>query len=599
MNKIAIGTATAVIVGVGAVAGWYFLQQGPTAISTLDCATVQGDVDATIAKFPPETKVTYSGLTCDPAADRLAFTEFAVTVQGEGSGPQVRLVFSDLTVTAPNGANATRIFDPAAYGSQPDLTTRLPLVDRVTAAQLAIGPANEGVVVTDLALGKLAARQFAAPPPTTLAGLGRLSGKGVKDALAALSFETLSFSGLKAASGAATIGAFKLGPYDGETVGALEMNDLAAKPPGNDGTLTLGQLSLENVALGTLLRLPDDAFNDERSTAAAIMALAADRVALKGFKLQGFQGQGNDVTLDGVELTKLQRFAFDRFSVTGLSGRNLTDDVEFAVAGMTLAGVDFGAGMQAFIDGADGPDITKMRAESYAISDVGVGKVGGARFTLASLKATNGDYVDDLPTSGSFALDDLVLPAALLEDPSAREPIDALGYQQIVVDSDMTYSFDVATKTLDLPHFRISMKDGGELDLTFKAQDFDIAALQQASASMEPPTALLAAKLVKAAITYRDNSLADRLLGYIAAQQGSSKDEVRDEAVKTLRQQKAAFPGPILGAAIDQLVKFVQNAKSLTIAVEPAQPTSFVAFGQNATKPEALAAQLGLKVTAD
>lgn len=599
MNKIVIGTATAVVVGVGAAAGWYFLKQGPTGISTLDCSTVQRDVDATIAKFPPETKVSYSGLTCDAAADRLGFKDFTVAVLGEGGAETVRLVFTDLAVTAPNGPNATRIFDPASYTGTPDLTTRLALVEGVTAAQVAVGPASEGVVITGLVLDKVAARQFAAVPPTTLAGLGSLSGKGVKDALAAFSFETLSFSGLKAAGETASVGAFKLGPYDGEMVGALELNDLVAKPPGEQGTLSLGQLSLEKVALGPLLRLPDEAFNDERSTAAAIMTLAADRVALKNFKLLGYQGQGNDITLDSVELTKLQRFAFERFAVAGLTGRNIADDVEFSVAGISLGGVDFGAGMQSFIDGGEAPDVAKMRASSYEVANVAVGKVGGARLTLASLKAESGAYVEDIPTSGSFALDDLIIPAALLDDPTAREPLDALGYQQITLDSEIAYSFDVPTKTLDISRFSISMTDGGVLEFAFKAQDFDLKALQQASATMEPPTALLAAKLVGASLAYTDKSLAGRVMGYVASMQGSTKAELQDQTVKMLDQQRAAVPGPTIAAALDQIIKFIKDPKGLTIAVAPAQPTSFAAFGQNADKPEELARQLGLKVTAD
>ena len=195
MNKIVIGAVTAIVVGVGAAAGWYFLgkESGPgvtTAGSApaLDCANIKADVDATFASLPPEVKATYSGLEC--SASKLLFAELRFGFLGAGGNEDGAVRLEGVVVDNAFAANAKTVFNPASYpAGQAPGTTYLPLAGRLTAAKVTIGPqTGGGISFENFDVADLAARQFAKAPPATMAELGAFGPAEITDILQAFSF---------------------------------------------------------------------------------------------------------------------------------------------------------------------------------------------------------------------------------------------------------------------------------------------------------------------------------------------------------------------------------------------------------------------------
>ncbi|PWR19567.1 hypothetical protein [Zavarzinia compransoris] len=621
MNKIVIGAVTAVVVGVGAAAGWYFIgkESGPSVASVgsapaLDCAGIKANVDATLAALPPEVKATYSGLEC--AGAKLTFAELRFGFLGGGGVEDSALKLSGLVIDDAFAANAKTVFNAASYpqGQAPG-TAALPLAGKITAVKVAIGPASGGGIAFDnLDISDLASRQFGKAPPATLAELGALGPAGLADVLQAFSFSAFTFKNLTGGpADAVTPGATKtvlsiasvgLSAFDGKTLGGLDVASITATPDAGSGKVSFGSIGVKGLGVADLAALATSAANmgmgDETSMGVkALLSITAESATVKAFEAAGLDDPKDRIKFASISVEQLKALAFSKLTLEGLEGVVSASDVFFSLDKLTLAGIDIGSALKPLeTDPNAEPDFSKMRADAYDLAGLKVGPVEGARVELASLTARSSDYVDGIATRGSASLKSLVFPAAIIPE-GDRQPLTDLGYDALKFDASTDYAFDPKTKTMDLKDFTLKLVDGGALTLKFNFSNFDIQALQAAAQSFEPPAALLASKVTGASLSYKDDTLIGRALKLIAKEQGATEDALIEQAKGFIQMQIAAAPGPVTKAALEGALAFVNSRKGVTITLAPPAAVSFGELAGLIENVEGAAAALGLTVKAD
>jgi hypothetical protein len=609
MNKIVIGAVTAVVIGVGAAAGWYFLgkDSGPGLVGTasapaIDCNTAKADIDAAFASLAPETKATYAGLQCDAA--KLTFAEVRFAGQNAGGTETGAFKLTGVVVDGVFFDNIKKIFNPAAYAGQP-VTDRLPLINKLTAAKVTIGPEQGGAAFDDLAIVALGARQFAKAPP--LGALGSMGPADAIDALQAFAFDSLGFKNLSGgepgAAPALTVAAIDITAFDGITLGGLDITTLAAQKAGEPGKVGIASISLKGLGIGDLAALAKAApgmADADTEGLKALMAVSFDSAALKGFDGSGFESPDDSVKIASLTIDKMKALATARIALEGLEGYSSEAEVSFKLGHLILTGVDIGTAMQGMVAGtATEPDFAKLRVDGYDLADLAVGPKTGDKVTLASLIASSSDYVDGIATRGTAKLTGFVFPATVIESETDRQPLIDLGYDALKLEMNVDYAYDPKAKSMDMKDFTLKLLDGGALSLSFNFGDFDVKALQEASAAMQPPLALMGAKVVKLSLGYVDDSLISRILKVAAKEQGQTPEALMAQAKQMVAMQAESAPGPVTKAAVEAVAKFLDNPKSLTIALAPPTPVTFAEIGAKFEDLEGLAKSLGLTITAN
>lgn len=616
MNKIVVGAVTAVVVGVGAAAGWYFIgkESGPgvadvSGAPPLDCANIKTDVDATLAALPPELKATYAGLEC--AGSKLSFAELRFGVLGAGGVEEGAVKLSGVVVDGGFAANAKKLLNPASYpeGQTPS-AERMPIASRITATKVNIGPeAGGGISFENFEVADLTARQFAKAPPATLAALGDAGPAAFADFLQAFGFSSISFKavagGPPPAAGQAfepvvKIAGITLSAFDGQRLGAFDLAGLDGKPESGSGTFSLANLSLKGVAVGDLAAMLSSAasagmVDSDTQELKTLLAISADEASLKDLRVAGFEAAEDEIKLASIKLEQLKALAFAKLSIEGLEGHIADMGYDFKLAKLALNGVDIGSVLKPIADGAAAePDFAKLRIDGYELKDFAVGPKTGDKITLASLTATAEDYVDGIATKGKGTLARFALPISIIPE-DYRGPFTELGFDTIKIEATSDYTFDPKALALDVKDVTFKLIGGGSLSLKVKLDNFDLKAIQAASSSLEPPPALFATKLASASLSYSDDSLVSRVIKMIAKEQGAKPDELLEQTKAMLKIQADGAPGPTTKAFMTGLLDFISGQKSLTISVSPEKPMSFDEIGTASNDPEAAAVALKLK----
>lgn len=621
MNKIVIGAVTAVVVGVGAAAGWYFIgkESGPSVASVgsapaLDCANIKANVDATLTALPPEVKATYSGLEC--AGAKITFAELRFGFLGAGGAEDSALKLSGLVIDNAFAANAKTVFNAASYpqGQAPG-TVQLPLAGRITAAKVTVGPAEGGGLSFDnLDISDLASRQFSKAPPATFAELSAQGPAGFADILQAFSFSAFTFKNV--AGGPAdpatpgvtrtvlNIASIGLSAFDGKTLGGLDIASITAKPEGGKGQITIGAIGIKGLGVADLASLATVAANagmgsEEAMGVKALLSINAESASVTNFEAAGLENPNDKIKLASISVEQLKALSFTKLELQGLDGIVTDSDMAFSLDKLTLVGVDIGSALKPLGDDPNAePDFSKLRADGYDLSNFTAGPVAGPRVSVASLVANSSDYVDGIATKASATLKGLVFPTGIIPEED-RQPLTDLGYEALKFDASTDYAFDPKTKGMELKDFTLKLIDGGTLSLKLSFLNFDLKALQTAAQSFEPPAALLAAKVSSASLSYKDDSLIERTLKLAAKEQGATVDALIEQAKGFVQMQIAGAPGPVTKAALEGALAFVNSRKGVTLALSPSTPVSFGELAGMFEDIEGVAKALGLTVKAD
>lgn len=224
---------------------------------------------------------------------------------------------------------------------------------------------------------------------------------------------------------------------------------------------------------------------------------------------------------------------------------------------------------------------------------------------------------ENTPMRFSGAADRFALDLSLIEDQSQRAVLDALGLTQMSGRFEVEGSWNPNDGHLELSQYDMVVDKAGTLGFTIEvggATPGVIGSLRDLTKTMsEDPEAdnsaqgLAALGLLQqltfhsATIGIDDDSLTNRVLSYVAQNQGSKPADIANQAKAVLPFLLAQLNNPELTAQAAQAVSdFLDDPQNLTVEARPAQPVPFAMLMATAMMaPAELTKSLGITVTAN
>lgn len=179
-----------------------------------------------------------------------------------------------------------------------------------------------------------------------------------------------------------------------------------------------------------------------------------------------------------------------------------------------------------------------------------------------------GGYVTYIPTAMDAELNDITINVAEIEEEEVRAVFEKLGYEQIVVDGALDFSWREVDQTLTLRNFSIGIDDVGSV-----AAEFELRGLtREAIANLSEET-LIGLEFVSARLILDDDSITSRAIAMQAEAAGITPDQLRTQLKSAvpfflMMMQDAAFQGQIAPT----LQAFIDNPGSLTMTLRPRRP---------------------------
>lgn len=223
----------------------------------------------------------------------------------------------------------------------------------------------------------------------------------------------------------------------------------------------------------------------------------------------------------------------------------------------------------------------------------------------------------DTPMDFSGAAESFTLDLSLMEDEQQLAILKALGYDTMEGFFEIAGVWDPSDGRYALTQYDMTIVDAGTIGLTFDSAGYTpavIASLYDLLKKMaENPESDNSAQglamlglmqqvtFKDAALSFTDDSLTNRILEFVARNQGAKPAEIANQAKAVVPFALAQLNNPELTAQAAKAVSaFLDDPQSLTIAARPAEPVPLALIGAIAmSAPLELTKMLGLTVTAN
>lgn len=204
-------------------------------------------------------------------------------------------------------------------------------------------------------------------------------------------------------------------------------------------------------------------------------------------------------------------------------------------------------------------------------------------------------------------------------DPQTQMMATALGYPQITGNLQMAGSWNLTDGRMEMSKYDITVDNAAKLGFTFDIGGYTPAllkAMQDVSKKMaenpegdQTANGLAMMGLMQqlmfngAALRIDDASLTNKVIDFMAKQQGADAAALKEQSKQIIPFMLAASPikDEAFKAQVATAVSaYLDNPKSLTISAKPAQPQPFAMIAaQGSADPSALIQTLGVTVTAN
>lgn len=343
----------------------------------------------------------------------------------------------------------------------------------------------------------------------------------------------------------------------------------------------------------------------------ASASMNGDAVVLEGVKA-GVAGMDEQAELGAIVLNGVEEADNGAITVdmATLSDYELEED-GFKV---TISG----ASMSDLVLPADGAEKTLRSIVPYtglALGGINVAGPDGEIFNMSNLTATMNIPEDGGQADYTSKIESFTLNSAAFPEPEARAAFAALGYSVVEgsMDSFGVWNPDDGRMTID--KMAIDVKEAGTLDFNMDIAGYTmefIESLQSMQKKMmedgeDESTGIAMLGLMQqitfnsAKIRFDDNSLTNKILEFVAAQQGMKPSDIANQAKAILPFALAQLNNPEFTAEITAAVSaYLDNPQSIEVSAKPGTPlpiAMLIAGGMSA--PENLPNQLGVKVTAN
>lgn len=190
--------------------------------------------------------------------------------------------------------------------------------------------------------------------------------------------------------------------------------------------------------------------------------------------------------------------------------------------------------------------------------------------TIARLYVETSNLVDGVPQDSKGSVEGITIPPEVFPETGFKP--DTFGYEKLVLDVSWDGSRDLAAKTATINDFTLSIQDGGDLSISGVVGDLpDPRTLNDPSAAGN----VSKTKVHELTIRYDDNSLAGRVLDFLAQQQGLARADYAKQISDALPFLLIAINNPAFQEQVATAISsFLQDPKSLTIEIAPDAPVS-------------------------
>ncbi|MBX3597191.1 MAG: hypothetical protein KF874_06420 [Rhizobiaceae bacterium] len=286
--------------------------------------------------------------------------------------------------------------------------------------------------------------------------------------------------------------------------------------------------------------------------------------------------------------------------------------IEFKMTSANMSGVTLPAPGTDYMSNLMLYDSAKVESITFAYADKQVFSVENIHVNLT---APNAGAMSFKGGAEKFSADLSALP-----DPRSRATLQALGYQQATGNIQMEGSWNPADGRVDLSRYELAIDNAGKLGITVDFEGYTPEFLntvqtlskklgeggspeEQRSDAIQMANLFQALILNGASVRFEDASLTNKVLNFVAQQQGADPAQLKEQT-KTIIPFLLAS-SPIKDEAFkknvsDAVAAFLDNPKSLTVRAKPATPQPFALLGAvGQADPGSLPTALGLSVTAN
>ncbi len=391
----------------------------------------------------------------------------------------------------------------------------------------------------------------------------------------------------------------------------------------NSGTL---KLSLSALAMATMLQ---GAYAQDASLVAARLKSI---IGAQGTELNwaSISGSGSSIVLEGTtvkiagqpDVFTIGNVALDGIAEAGggytigkvsLPDYNLSEaGMTFSMTGTALTNVKLSA------EGSTDPLASMLFYDTADVQNIKVSMADKPVFNMDAVHFEMTPPASDKAMVFSGGAQKFTADLSGVSDPSSKQIIEALGYQNIAGDMKIAGSWNPVDGKMAFTQYDIKVDNAGTLGTTFDISGYTpafIKSLQDLQKQMAAAPAgadnsaqgmamlglMQQLNFNSAAIKFTDDSLTNKILEFVAKSQGASPADIANMAKGAVPFALAQLNNPELTQqAAAAVTAFLDNPKSLTIAAKPAAPVPFAVLAAGGMgDPMSLPKTLGVTVTAN
>jgi hypothetical protein len=154
-----------------------------------------------------------------------------------------------------------------------------------------------------------------------------------------------------------------------------------------------------------------------------------------------------------------------------------------------------------------------------------------------------------------------------------------LGYSDIDADLEYAYRYDPVNKDLEIQQVRIRVSDMGQIEVTARLKNLDLAVVKSVPNNPLTLIAMLPAVAISGiALNYQDDSMTRRLVQLGARQSGQSEDQFVSGIINQLSLEIQNQKVPSARDRLQAVQNFLKNPGVIDVAISPLQPVPLMRF---------------------
>ncbi|WP_181703641.1 hypothetical protein [Chthonobacter albigriseus] len=197
-------------------------------------------------------------------------------------------------------------------------------------------------------------------------------------------------------------------------------------------------------------------------------------------------------------------------------------------------------------------------------------------FGLSALTVTGGDWLGSIARRGEFAWTALNFPVTAITDPSAKDELTAMGYEQISVSGGASWSWDTDKGIVRLDDATVTVADMGLVSFDAEVNGLPLSILDNPDLIEQR---MQDVALVGSSFRFGNNSIVERTFEAQAKKLNQKPEDFRDNFANALPLMLGFLEDKTIQDRFAAVLKdFFKDPRSLVVTAKPAAPLPFTAI---------------------